>query len=846
MRRVVGRVLMVFVILVLLVVIGSGGALVYFIRQPFPQTDGALHLPGLSGEVTVIRDRFGVPHIYADTPQDLFRAQGFVHAQDRYFQMEFWRRVGQGRLAELFGKSALGQDKYIRTLGWNRVAAQEATLLPPETRDLLEAYASGVNAYALTNPDKLGFEFRVLGLIGRNWQPEPWKVENTLTWGKVMGWQLGENISDQILRAALLDKGGADLLNAVMPPYPSDAPVTVPSRGIGDSRFEITGTAALKPDLITQSPISNLGYLFSLLSATKDFEQATGLINTPEVGSNDWVIGGARTTTGKPIVANDPHLSVQMPSIWYQVGLHCRVVSPACPYDVVGVSFAGAPGVIIGHNNRIAWGVTNLKAAVEDLYVEHANPANPDQFDYMGKWEDAQIVEEKINVAGDPTPVSLRVRITRHGPIMSDVSSDLVVKDAVAGKDAIKDAIAVQWTGSQPGTLFNSVLKIDRAQNWDDFRNALREWDAPSQNFVYGDIDGNIGYQMPGRVPIRAKGTGVVPVPGWTGDSEWIGYVPFDALPTLYNPPEGFIATANNAVVDAQYPYYLGEDWDHGYRIRRIKQLISAKDKLSLDDVKAIQVDNASGFAVEMLPYLSTLNIPDDLTAHDALAELKMWDKRATRNSIGAAIFEVYYRQLAHNLFDGAIGPELAESALDVNDNTSIRTALRKLLAEPGSHWWSDAAKGVTNPRDHILIQTMRDTVDTLKARLGADVKNWQYGQLHTITFVNQTLGKSGIAPIESIFNRGPYPDDGAGASINAAAGDRTLAVVTAPSWRMIVDMNDFSQSQAIHATGQSGHAFNPHYDDMIRPWIEIQYNPFLYNKDEVLRNAEATLTLQP
>ncbi|MCL4507422.1 MAG: penicillin acylase family protein, partial [Chloroflexi bacterium] len=803
MRVLVRRILTVLVAVMPVIVLIGGGAFLYFTRQSFPQTDGVLHLAGLSGEVTVIRDRFGVPQIYADTPQDLFRAEGFVHAQDRYFQMEFWRRVGQGRLAELFGASALPQDKFIRTLGWQRTAAVEAAQLSPEARDALQAYADGVNAYALANPDKLGLEFRVLGLIGRNWQPEPWKPENTLTWAKVMGWQLGENMSSQLLRGALMDKGGPSLVDALMPPYPADAPVTVPTkREIGDRQIEIRDqrleiSSTQSPISNLRSPVSNLQSLISLYQVNHDFERASGLIHTGDIGSNDWVIGGSHTTTGKPILANDPHLGVQMPSIWYQVGLHCRTVSASCPYDVVGVSFAGAPGVIIGHNNRIAWGVTNGNPAVEDLYVERPNPANPDEFEFKGKYEPARIIEEKINVAGQAAPVSLRVRITRHGPIMSDVDSAMTVTNP----------ISVRWTGLEPGTLFDSVLQLDRAQNWQQFRDALRLWDAPSQNFVYADVDGNIGYQMPGKIPIRANGTGDMPMPGWTGEYEWTGYVPFDKLPNLYNPPEGFIATANNAPVDDQYPYFLGENWDQGYRIRRIRELIQAKDKLSVDDIKLIQGDTYSEFAPEVLPYLSTLNIPDDLLASNALAELNKWDNRMTRDSVGALIFEVFWPKLAHNIFDGALGGDLAERAIGETGGTSIRTALRTLLADPDSHWWSDAANGATKPRDTILIQTIRDTVAILKAKLGPDIKNWQYGKLHTITFENQTLGKSGIPVIESIFNRGPFPVDGAGASVDATAADASMAVVSAPSWRMIVDMGDFSKSQAIHTTGQSGHA---------------------------------------
>ena len=851
-RRLFKRVVLGLLAFVLLAAMAAGGALYYFTRESFPQEDGTLKLPGLTGDVTVIRDKFGVPQIYADTPADLFRAEGFVHAQDRYFQMEFQRRIGQGRLAELFGAGALNQDKFIRTIGWNRTAAAEAAQLSPETRSFLEAYAAGVNAYALANPDKLSFEFRVLGLIGRQWKPEPWTPQNSLTWGKVMAWQLGGNMDNEQLREALLAKGGQELVDALLPPYPADAPVTVPSAqgrggeresGRGGARERGSGSeyralgereqeSAHSPTLpLSPSPITPL---LTLYRQSQALAQATGLIRNSEIGSNDWAIGPARTATGKPILANDPHLGIMMPSIWYQVGLHCRTVSESCPYDVTGVSFPGAPGVIIGHNQRIAWGVTNVNPDVQDLYVEHANPANPDEFEYHGQYEPAQVVEEIINVAGQDKPTTLHVRITRHGPIINDAS------DTPGGQ-----LYALRWTGLDAGALLQSVMKLDRAQNWDEFRDALRDWDAPAQNFVYADVDGNIGYQMPGRIPIRAKGYGSVPVPGWTGEYEWTGVIPFEALPSLFNPPEGFVATANNAVVDAKYPYFLGKDWDYGYRVRRIRQMILSKDKLSVDDMKQIQADTQSLFAAEVLPYLDDLNVTYEAKpVQDALSTLKRWNQRSTRGSAAALIFETFWLKLAHNLFDATLGDDLASVA--ISPGTETKTALRNLLADPASHWWADAAHGATNPREQVLLQSMRDTVAVLQEQYGSDVQAWQWGKAHTVTFANQTLGKSGVSIIESIFNRGPFAADGAPAAVNNTGGDESMRVTSGPSWRMIVDLGDFNNSVAVHTTGQSGHAYHPHYDDMIRPWIEVQYNPFYYSTDDIRRNAEGTLTLRP
>lgn len=825
MWRIAARVGVFTLVLIVVIVTAAGGAFYAFSRQPFPQTQGELRLPGLSAPVTVIRDKFGVPHIYADTPADLFRAQGFVQAQDRYFQLEFQRRIGKGRLAELFGKSALEQDKFIRTLGWARIAAEEERLLTPETRAVLEAYAAGVNAYALANPDRLGFEFRVLGLIGRQWQPEPWTAVDSLTWGKAMAWSLGGNMDAELLRAAILARGGQELVDAVIPPYPADAPVTVPSGAIGE----------LQPDAAAGSQTDNAAALLALHQLSQQVSRGLGMERNSEIGSNNWVISGERTVTGMPILADDPHLGLAMPSIWYQVGLHCRQVNDACPYDVAGVSFPGTPGVIIGHNARIAWGVTNTGPDVQDLFIERANPNNADEFEYKGQFEQADVREEKITVAGEAEPVILRVRVTRHGPILNDVMTSL--------KD--KEPLALRWTASQPGTLFRSVIELNKAQNWEQFREALRYWDVPSQNFVYADVDGNIGYQVPGNIPIRAKGDGSVPVLGYSGEYEWTGAVPYEALPYAFNPPQGYIATANNAPTDSAYAHFLGRDWDYGYRIRRINQMMEATPKLSVDDVKRMQMDAHSAFAADVMPYVSALPAPQEPLAAAALDAMQRWDQRNTRDSVGALIFETFWIRLAHRVFDAPLGEELSKSAL--GPGTHTKTAVRNLLRDEASHFWRDAAQDAANPRDEVMLLALRDAVTVLTTRFGADIAQWQWGKAHHITFANQTLGKSGIALVEGIFNRGPFAVDGAPAAVNnTGSGSETMVVTSGPSWRMIVDMSDFSQSLAIHTTGQSGHAYHPHNDDMIRKWIEGEYNPLLFSRADVERYAEATLTLLP
>jgi penicillin amidase len=818
--RILFRVLRVILALVLVLVAVAGGTLVYFVRQSWPQHSGTVKLAGLKGTVEVLRDRNGVPHIYADTLEDLFMAQGYVHAQDRFFQMEFWRRIGQGRLAELFGKGAARQDRFIRTIGWYRVAEAEAAALTGEIRTVLDSYAAGVNAYLLPNAAKLGFEFKVLALSGAaNWTPEPWSPVNTLTWGKAMSFDLGDNADAEILRAALLKQGGLALAEAVMPPYPSDFPVI--SKGYQSAAPPKTAHS-IQTAWVNGTPDNYL----ALRRAANEVSDAIGLARGSDIGSNNWVVAGSRTNTGKPLLADDPHLGIQMPSIWYQVGLHCRSVSPACPYDVVGVSFAGTPGVIIGHNQRIAWGVTNATTDTQDYYIEKPSPTDPNAFEYKGKFEAAQVRQEVIKIAGQAEPEMLTVRVTRHGPIMNEVESTL--------KDL--PPLALSWTALEPGTLFKSVLEINKAQDWDQFRTALKYWNSAAQNFVYADVDGNIGYQLSGQYPIRAKGDGTVPVEGWTGEYDWTSFVDYDRLPTRYNPPEGFIVTANNAIVDTNSNVFLmARDWDFGYRAERIEQMITAKEKLSIDDFKAMHNDSTAIFADELLPALFAALpelYPD--TPQPLIDMLKNWDKRYTRDSQGALVYEQFKLELSRCIFGDESGA-LSEDALSVGSVT--QTAIRNVLKDPAAPWWDDTRTPIRETQKDILLRALGNASQKLHKRFGDDYNTWR----------NQTLGTSGIAPIERIFNRGPFPADGGSGLVNAV-GHRSsdFSVRSVPSMRMIVDLSNLDQSQLIHTTGQSGHAFHVNYDDMIDAWLNGRYNALVSSPSAVKASAASTLTLTP
>ena len=448
------------VVILLLILLAVGVLAVQLVRSSYPTTSGEVRIPGLRQPVDVFRDSYGIPHIYASNNHDLFLAQGFVHAQDRFWQMDFWRHIGSGRLSELFGKSEIDTDRFLRTLGWARVAEKELASLGKEETELLQAYADGVNAYLEDRQgSSLSLEYAVLALSNRDYHPEPWKPIHSLTWAKVMSWDLSGNMNTEITRAILLKTHSMEQVQQLFPHYPADHPVIAPG-------FTV--------DLPAPEPVQPSASTNGLEAALENTAYNTSLLNRllgsggSSIGSNNWVISGSRTATRKPILANDPHLGVQMPSIWYEIGLHCNSKGPDCSYDVAGFSFAGTPGVVIGHNERIAWGFTNVEPDVQDLYIEKAKSVNPNQYEVNGKWVDMQIVAEKIWVA-NATPIIQQVRYTRHGPIISDTYGRLKEFRTKAGIDIPQQyAIALRWTALDPGDTFQAIsLKLNRAQNWE-------------------------------------------------------------------------------------------------------------------------------------------------------------------------------------------------------------------------------------------------------------------------------------------------------------------------------------------------------------------------------------------
>lgn len=859
MKRIRGVLLKALLaLLILAVVAAAAGA--YLFRQylpqavaprSFPEIDGVFQVPTLDAPVDVYRDAHGVAHIYASSVHDVFLAQGYIHAQERFWQMDTWRHIGSGRLAEMFGEGTVETDAFLRTLGWHQTAEAELDQLSPHGRLLLESYAEGVNAYIENRaPVELSLEYAVLGLLSPDYEIEPWQPLHSLTWGKAMAWDLRANMDEEIERAILLKTLDEAQVDELFPPYPDDHPVIV-------GEFAAEGqTHHAEPSGSAAAPVS----LFE--NVNRRIELLHGLLGpgTRGIGSNSWVISGDLSATGMPLFANDPHLSSQMPSIWYQVGLHCRPKTDECPYSAVGFSFAGVPGIVIGHNDRIVWGMSNVGPDVMDLFIEKVNPNDPNQYEVDGQWVDFERRTETIAVAG-AEPRDMEVRISRHGPVISDSYGE--VKDVGepgdtefvpfrerAGVDLPGSyAIALAWTALEPSTPFDAIWALDRAQNWDEFREAARRFRVPAQNLLYADVDGNIGYQMPGMIPVRAAGDGRFPVPGWTREYDWVAYLDFDDLPFAFNPPDGFIVTANNRVPPRDYPYLITTDWDYGFRAQRLTNLIrDAGGPIDMAYMQKMHADTLDPMASVLVPLLSEAlpeSHPQRTGAQAALlTSLETWDYRAEADSQPAAIFEAFWNHLLLNTFQDDLPEEYWPEG-----SGRWMEIVRRISREPDSRWWDDQrTEDRIEKRDEILTRSFAAAVEELTRLLGSDTGEWSWGRLHTVTFRNGTLGESGIGAVESLFNRGPFPTGGGDSIVNATGWTvgEGYSVDWLPSMRMIVDMGDLNNSVTMHTTGQSGHAFHTRYDDLAAEWAAVRYYPMLWDEAVISAGAEGHLLLRP
>ncbi|WP_406304574.1 penicillin acylase family protein [Streptomyces sp. NBC_00885] len=896
------RARLLVIVLVLALVAGVGYGTwwsISTVRASFPQTTGTIKLEGLKGQVEVKRDGYGIPQIYADSDEDLFRAQGFVQAQDRFWEMDVRRHMTAGRLSEMFGSGQVETDSFLRTLGWRRVAQQEYdTKLSPATKKYLQAYADGVNAYLKGREGRdLSVEYAALE-FENDYKPEKWTPVDSVAWLKAMAWDLRGNMQEEIDRSLLTSRLSQKQIKDLYPAYPYDRNKPIVDRGgvnpatgkfdPNAKQSDISGNGGSnRGGNSAQGAAQGLNSQLAALSETLDTIPALLGPSGNGIGSNSWVVSGRYTTTNKPMLANDPHLAPQLPSLWYQMGLHCRSVSASCQYDVAGYTFSGMPGVIIGHNQDIAWGFTNLGADVTDLYLEKLTG---DSYQVGTEKRRLTTREEVIKVAGG-SDRKITVRSTEHGPLVSDRSDEL---EKVGQKAPVSTApdrgagygVALQWTALQAGRSMDAVFALDRAKDFATFRAAAKNFEVPSQNLVYADAKGNIGYQAPGTIPIRAEGDGTTPAPGWNPKYKWKGYIPFDELPYELNPKRGYIVTANQAVTDAKkYPYLITKDYGYGTRSRRINDLIELKiqggGKISTEDMRTMQMDNSSEIAKLLTPYLLKIDISDPYV-REAQKLLEGWRYTQEPDSGAAAYFNVVWRNVLKLAFGNKLPKELRVEDECLNVRPADSTApddeltkrvrecgqrdtdsaqpdggdrwfevVRRILKDEKNEWWHSPASrtdAATVTRDQLLARAMEDARWELTAKLGKDATSWSWGRLHQLTLKNQTLGTEGPGFLQFVLNRGPWNLGGGEAAVNAtgwnAAGD--YSVIWAPSMRMVVNVGDWDKSRWINLTGASGHAYSAHYTDQTDKWADGELLDWAYGEQAVQARTVDTLKLTP
>lgn len=801
------KVLLIIGIAFIVILAGAIGYGYYVLRAALPETDGTLTIKGLESKVNVYRDQNGVPHIEAKNEHDLYMAQGFITAQDRLFQMDLSRRQASGTLSEVVGEATVNNDKYFRTLGLRRAAQASLAAYSPQAKKVLQWYADGVNAYIqkAEKDDKMPAEFKIL-----RYQPAPWTPLDSLTIGKYMAYDLGGHWEGQAFRYYLLDHLPKDKAEAMFPSYPDDAPTILQD-------LDDTPVTPNNDEVATA--------LQSLKGSNLDLTDSLADVVTPHPfnGSNNWVVSGDKTASGKPLLANDPHLGLATPSIWYETELKTPDL------NVTGVIFAGVPGIIIGHNDKIAWGVTNVGPDVQDLYIEKRNPDDPTEFLHNGQWEKAKVVKENIKVKGGKV-IPYSVTITRHGPVISEFAHD----------KKPNTALALRWTALDPTTELEAVMQIDKAANWDEFKTALTHFQAPAQNFVFASTDGTIAYRANGLIPIRKKGDSLLPVPGWTDDYEWKGYIPWDQLPTIVNPKEGFIATANNKVAPSDYPYHISNVWAQPYREERIREVLSQDKKLTVQDMMALQFDHKNMQAEEFLPiFLKSLN--------NKRAELRPIDKKALKllenwndqdeTDLGAPlVFNLMENEFGPILFDGKINKDMMD--LFEGEGQTIDQMIR-LASNGNTGPWIKDNGGL----DALVLKAFQKAVDHAEKLQGDDPSAWKWGDFHQVPFHHPL---SAVKPLNLLFDPDPTPIGGSCMTVGAACYDsETGEVDHGAPWRTVVDLADLSEVHSVVGPGESGNLLSPWYDNQIKNWTTGKYHVTKSSPDQYEKDANH-LILKP
>jgi penicillin amidase len=777
-----------------------------------PQLSGRLQLSGLESPVDIVRDAEGIPHIYAKSVHDAYFALGVVHAQDRLWQMEMNRRIAAGRVAEILGPKALDTDRFLRTLGIRRNAEAIYAHMAPDARAVLDAYAAGVNQYLEHRSGFLPPEFLLTGAPA----PARWEPADSLAWQTMMAWDLSGNWTQELLRMRLAQRMDMAHIHAFLPPYPGEA------------------------QLATQ----DYTRFYRSLAGTMQQLEKVSRIAPPSLiegmGSNNWVLGGARSKTGRPLLANDPHLGLSAPSLWYLA----HVSAPGL--NAIGATLPGIPGIVLGHNDRIAWAFTNTGPDVQDLYIEEISESDPARYRTPDGWAAFDTREEVIHVKGQ-ADVPLKVRTTRHGPV---ITGALPLADK-APLDAQRHVIAFAWTALRPDDLsFQAGVRLSRAGNWDEFVAALRDFSAPQQNMVYADVDGNIGMLAPGRIPLRRPDNdlkGLAPAPGWDERYDWTGFIPFDELPREFNPKSQQIVTANQKIVSPAYPHFLTSEWSPPYRANRIASLLDTAPLHDLQSFATIQQDVVSLAAQELLPMLRQAQ-PHSDGARDALAALAKWNGEMAAERFEPLIYNAWLRELSRQLFAAPLGEDLMKDFWEQrNVHQPLVNALRSMDA--GNPWCrGQAEQGSLARCADVLSSSLDAALADLRQRYGGNMQAWRWGQAHEAIAEHRPFGR--VPALAGYFNL-YLPTAGDAYTVNA--GRNNMRDDAAPyanrhgaGLRALYDLSSLENSRFIQSTGESGNLFSPLYRSYGERWAAGDYLPMRTVRSAVEQGQTGTLTLSP
>lgn len=782
-----------------------------YARMSQPLWRGQASVPGLGAPVDIVRDAEGIPHIYAESEKEAWFALGFAHAQDRLWQMEINRRLPAGRLAEILGPAAAGTDRFMRTLGVRRNAEAIFANMAADTREMLQAYASGVNAYLANRSGPLPPEFLITGAPA----PEPWHPADSVAWQTMMAWDLGANWSQELLRMRLTQRLSLQQINEFMPPYPGDE--VIPTRDYTQFYQHLAELAQHMRTIAALVPASHL----------------------EGKGSNAWSLGGTHTESGKPLLANDPHLSLSAPALWYFV----HVSAPG--FDVVGATIPGAPGVILGHNTRIAWGFTNTAPDVQDLYIERVNPDDATQYQTPDGWQAFAKRTEVIRVKGEADQ-SLEVLESRHGPIVSNVLP-VVQRTGLDGRQYV---MAFAWTALQPDDMtLQAALRINRAHNWKTFLEAVRDFHSPQQNMHYADREGNLGFIAPGRVPVRSRSNdlmGLAPAPGWEARYDWQGFIPFEELPQAYNPASERIVTANEKIVSKDYQYYLGSEWALPYRARRIHALLDEVSHHTVGSFADMQADHLSLAARELLPLLRTAK-PGSARAEYALGLLSRWEGSMDADAPEPLIYNAWVRETSRLIFEDELGESLMHEYWELrNVYQPMVNALKNVKGQ--SRWCGGNGSGTPADCERLLSASLEAALNDLERRYGTDMAAWKWGEAHEARSEHRPFSRQAL--LSRLFDiRVATPGD----TYTVNVGRHSLGNEEAPfanghaaSLRAIYDLADLENSRFMFSTGQSGHVLSSYYRNFSERWAAVEYFTIPVERRRAEENSLGTLHLLP